>query len=91
MFKVEDDSEEEDDFEVEKILEKRVTKKGKVEYLVKWKTIDDILDTTWEPTANLESVQNLIDNFEKKLKTQLDSLHFTDNTGVSYSICNIYQ
>jgi hypothetical protein len=76
---------------VEKILEKRVVKKGKVEYLVKWKTFDDILETTWEPAGNLKSVQNLIDKFEKELKTQVDSVHFTDNTGVSYSICNIYQ
>ena len=86
-LKIEDDSEEEDDFEVEQILDKREAKKGKVEYLVKWKTFDDTL----EPSANLESVQNLIDQFEKEMKTQLDSVHFTDNTGVSYSMCNIYQ
>ena len=92
-LKIEDDSEDEVDFEVEKILEKREAKKGKVEYLVKWKTFDDTLETTWEPAAKLESVQNLIDQFEKELKTQLDldSVHFTDNTGVSYSMCNIYQ
>ena len=92
-MKIEDDSEEEDDFEVEKILEKREAKKGKVEYLVKWKTFDDTLETTWEPAANLECVQTLIDQFEKELKTQLDldSVHFTDNIGVSYSMCNIYQ
>ena len=90
-LKIEDDSEEEDDFEVEQILDKREARKGKVEYLVKWKTFDDTLETTWEPAANLESVQNLIDQFEKELKTQLDSVHFTDNTGVSYSMCNIYQ
>ena len=76
---------------MEKILEKREAKIGKVEYLVKWKTIDDTLETTWEPAGNLESVQNLVDDFEKELKTQLDSVHATDNTGVSYSLCNIYQ
>ena len=91
FFKVADDSEDEDGFEVETILEKREAKIGKVEYLVKWKTIDDTLETTWEPAGNLESVQNLVDDFEKELKTQLDSVHATDNTGVSYSLCNIYQ
>ena len=58
---------------VEKILEKREAKKGKVEYLVKWKTMNDTLETTWVPAANLENVQNLIDKFEK---AQLDSLQF---------------
>ena len=91
IFKAGDESEEEDDFEVDKILEKRVAKKGKVEYLVKWKTFDDILETTWEPAANLKSVKNLVDKFEKELKNQLDAVHFTDNSGASYSICNIYQ
>ena len=76
FFKVADDSEDEDGFEVETILEKREAKIGKVEYLVKWKTIDDTLETTWEPAANLESVQNLIDKFEKELKTQPYSLHY---------------
>ena len=82
---------EEDDFEVEKILERRVTKKGNVEYLVKWKNFDDISDATWEPADHLESVPNLIKKFEKELKDQIDSVHFTDKSGASYSICNIYQ
>ena len=88
------DSEEdldEDDFEVEKILERRVTKKGEVEYLVKWKNYEDISDATWEPADNLESVPNLIRKFEREHKDQIDSVHFTDTTGASYSICNIYQ
>ena len=75
----------ENEFEVENILEKKETKIGKVEHLVKWKNVDD-LETTWEPADSLESVQILIDNFEKELKTQIDSVYFTDDTGVSYSI-----
>jgi hypothetical protein len=51
---------------VENIIEKRVTKKGKVEYLVKWKTFDDIVETTWEPASNLLSVNDMIDKFEKE-------------------------
>ena len=50
--------------------------------MVKWKT----LETTWEPADNLQSVHNLISKFEKEIKTQVDSVHFTDNTGISYSI-----
>ena len=51
---------------MEKIIEKRITKKGNVEYLVKWKTFDDIVETTWEPASNLLSVKDMIDKFEKK-------------------------
>ena len=40
-------------YEVEKILEKR-TKKGKTEYLIKWKGYEDEAENTWEPVANLD-------------------------------------
>ena len=91
-FQLEADSEEDkEDFEVEKILEKRVITSGEVEYMVKWKNFDDMFETTWEPAENLKSVLHLITVFEKEVKTQEDSVHYTDDTGVSYSICNIYQ
>ena len=51
---------------MEKIIEKRITKKGNVEYLVKWKTFDDIVETTWEPTSNLLNVKDMIEKFEKE-------------------------
>ena len=54
-----------DDYEVENILDKRVAKKGKVEYLVKWKNFDDLADYTWEPANNLEDVKDMVANFEK--------------------------
>ena len=57
---------EEDDIEVEKIIDRRITKRGKVEYLVKWKTFDDIVETTWEPASNLISVRDMIKQFEKE-------------------------
>jgi len=62
----------EDDYEVEKILEKRVAKKGKIEYLVKWKNFEDPADNSWEPRNNLEDVQDLIDKFEKDLEATKD-------------------
>merc|ERR1711909_268371 len=43
-----------EEYEVEKILEKRVKKGGQIEYLVKWKNYDDPDDNTWEPADNLK-------------------------------------
>ena len=52
----------EQDYEIEKILEKRVHK-GKLQYFVKWKNFDE---TTWEPLSHLKDVRDMIDEFEKK-------------------------
>ena len=54
-----------EEYEVEKVLEKRVKKGGQVEYLVKWKNYDDPDDNTWEPADNLKEAKNVIDKFEK--------------------------
>jgi len=43
----------EEEFIVEKILKMRTTKKGKVQYLLKWKGFPDS-ENTWEPAENLE-------------------------------------
>ena len=53
----------EDEYEVESVVSKRDTGEGKVEYLVKWKGYE-AFDNTWEPVENLESSQELIDEFE---------------------------
>ena len=66
MFQVE-----EEDYEVEKFLEKKKSKKEKVTYLVKWKNFDDPADYTWEPSDNLEAAQDLVDKFEKDLEVNL--------------------
>jgi len=53
-------------YEVEKLLDKRV-KKGKTEYLVKWKGYEDESENTWEPMDNLDC-EDKIQEFEKKQK-----------------------
>lgn len=54
-------------FEVEKIISKKIDKKGRKLYLVKWKGYGQA-DNTWEPISNLETVPDLIDEFEKTHK-----------------------
>merc|ERR1712106_875423 len=53
----------EEEYEVETIVNKRL-RKGKPEYLVKWKGWEDPDDNTWEPVANLEC-HELIAEYEK--------------------------
>jgi len=53
---------EEEEYEVEKILDMR--KKGKKkEYLVKWKGWEKVEDQTWEPEASLEGSKDLLKEF----------------------------
>ena len=54
----------EEDFQVERILDKRVGKSGKVEYLLKWRGYYDE-DNTWEPQDNLDCTA-LIQEYERK-------------------------
>lgn len=52
-------------FEVEEIRDKRSGKRGKIEYLIKWKGYAE-LENTWEPAENLQCF-GMIAEFELKL------------------------
>jgi len=53
----------EEEYEVESIVDKRI-RRGKVEYLVKWKGWEDPSDNTWETVANMDCSE-LIEEYEK--------------------------
>ena len=48
---------EDDEFIVETVLDKRTAKSRKVEYLIKWKKFYKPEDNTWEPISNLGCLQ----------------------------------
>ena len=58
----------EDEFAVEKIVDKSHGQNGKVKYLIKWKGFD-ASDNTWEPIENLYCT-DMIEAFEKNLEAE---------------------
>jgi len=66
-----------DEFEVEKVLDKRTNKAGDVEYLVKWKNYNSPEDDTWEPRENLEGAETEIRKFEQALEIRGGKKHGT--------------
>ena len=58
----------EEEFEVEKILEKRYSSDGTVQFLVKWRGWDSPAHDTWEKRKNLHNCLDLIKQFETDAK-----------------------
>ncbi|XP_072801843.1 chromodomain Y-like protein isoform X1 [Vicugna pacos] len=54
-----------DSCEVERIVDKRKNKKGKTEYLVRWKGYGSE-DDTWEPEQHLENCEEYIRDFQRR-------------------------
>ena len=54
-----------EEYEVEKIIDKRIKRGGQIEYLVKWKNYDNPDDNTWEPADNLKEAEEIIKKYEK--------------------------
>ena len=60
-----EEEEGENEFEVDKIMDKRVAG-STTEYLVRWKNFDDPEEDTWETASNLG--EEIVKDFEKKLE-----------------------
>ena len=68
-----------EEYEVEKILDKRAEKGGYTEYLVKWRNYEDPEENTWEPVDNLGDAEKAIKAFEKDLEAKNITLNAKNN------------
>jgi len=62
----------EEEFKVEKILNKR-TVKGKEKFLVRWKGYT-VEEDTWENRENLENAKELVEEFEREYEEEIEEL-----------------
>ncbi|CEL52823.1 hypothetical protein RSOLAG1IB_11168 [Rhizoctonia solani AG-1 IB] len=75
----------EEEYIVEGIMDSRETKKGKWEYLVKWKGYG-LEESTWEPRENLKNAQKFLSEYKKSLKNKaLDAAKALKGGAVSWT------
>ena len=67
---VEDESDDVNEYSVERIIDKRCGRNGKISYLIKWEGFDNS-DNSWEPIENLYCT-DLIQAFENNLKVNME-------------------
>ena len=60
-----------EEYEVERILDKRMNKSGFTEYLVKWKNYEDPEENTWEPFDNLGDAEKAIKLYEREQEAKM--------------------
>ena len=60
-----EESNEDSEYEIEKIIGKRKSKKGIIEYKIKWLGYDDS-QSSWEPLSNLNHAKEAIKEYENK-------------------------
>jgi len=64
--------EEEEEFKVEKILNKRMIR-GKEKFLVRWKGYT-VEEDTWESRENLENAKELVEEFKREYREEVKEL-----------------
>ena len=64
-YRIENELEAQERYEVQQILDKRLTKNDQVEYLVKWRGYDKTWNS-WEPPENLTDAADCINTYNNK-------------------------
>ena len=73
------DSEEEKEYEVEKVLDKKLDSFNNIHYFVKWLGYGES-ENSWEPVENLQTSVQLIEEFENSLNSSTQNIVSNDDT-----------